>query len=159
MRPSLCRCGNPPLRWFTPGTYRGLKPSLLKYQVANRLPVLAGRLSGSPVPRPEHVPVEQAGRIARWAAEMVRERGKCVLAMVASRALRVAVAARGEGIDLKGVTFVISGEPVTPGKVDGIRASGATYFTTAFRKPGESLADAVRRSAATTFTCSRTCAQ
>ena len=127
---SLCRCGNPPLRWFTPGTYRGLKPSLLKYQVANRLTVLAGRLSGSPVPRPEHVPVEQAGRIARWAAEMVRERGKCVLAMVASRALRVAVAARGEGIDLKGVTFVISGEPVTPGKVDGIRASGATYFTT-----------------------------
>ncbi len=127
---ALCRCGRPPARWFTPGTYRGLRPSLVKFRMANYLTIAVARVSGVRVPWPEHTPVEEAGRIAAWAAGMVRERGKCALAMVASRALRVSVAARDDGLNLTGVTFVISGEPVTPAKVDAILASGATYFTT-----------------------------
>lgn len=127
---ALCRCGHPPLRWFTPGVPGLGKPAAWKFPIANQLTVLIGRACGVAIPWPEHVPVEQAIRIARWAEQMVEQRGKCVLAMVASRALRVAVAARNGGIDLTGVTFVISGEPVTTAKVEGIRASGASYFTT-----------------------------
>jgi hypothetical protein len=127
---ALCRCGRPPARWFTPGTSRGLKPSLLKFRAANYLAVALGRASGVRIPWPEHMPIEDAGRIAMWAAEIVRKHRKCSLAMVASRALRVSLAARKEGIDLSGVTFVIAGEPVTPAKIEGIRASGASYFPT-----------------------------
>jgi hypothetical protein len=127
---AMCRCGRPPLRWFTPGTYRGLDARLGKFRLAHHLTVLLGRAYGVPIPRAEHLAVEQAGDIARWAAQMVREHGKCLLNMVASRALRVSIAAQREGIDLTGVTFVIAGEPVTDAKVRGIRASGASYFTT-----------------------------
>jgi len=127
---SLCRCGRPPARWFTPGTHGLRTPALWKFAIANQLTVLLGRASGVAVPWPEHVPVERAEEIARWARQMVERHGRCALAMVASRALRVAVAARQNGIDLTGVTFVISGEPVTPAKVAGIEAAGAAYFTT-----------------------------
>ena len=127
---SLCRCGRPPARWFTPGTYRTLDVSLAKYRLATYLTVRLARAYGVRVPWPEHTPVAEAGRIVAWASQMVRERGRCALAMVASRALRVSVAAREQGIDLSGVTFVISGEPVTAAKVAGITASGASYFTT-----------------------------
>jgi hypothetical protein len=127
---ALCHCGRPPRRWFTPGTYRELDPRLLKFRLANYFVVLLARRLGTPVPWPEHVPVDRAGVIARWAAAMVREHGRCALAMVASRAVRVSVAAQQDGVDLRGVTFVVAGEPVTPAKVDAMRASGATYFTT-----------------------------
>jgi hypothetical protein len=127
---ALCHCGRPPKRWFTPGTYRDLDARLLKFRLASFFVVFLGRTFGTPIPWPEHLPVEQAAVIARWAAQMVREHGRCALAMVASRALRVSVAAREEGIDLRGVTFVVAGEPVTPAKVDAIRAAGATHFTT-----------------------------
>lgn len=127
---SLCRCGRSPARWFTPGGPALRKPSRWKFPIANQLTVLIGRACGVAVPWPEHVPVERADQIASWARQMVQRHGCCALAMVASRALRVALAARQGGIDLTGVTFVISGEPVTAAKVEGIRAAGATYFTT-----------------------------
>lgn len=127
---SLCRSGHPPLRWFTPAAPGLRKPATWKFPIANQLTVLIGRACGVAIPWPELVPVEQAIRIARWAEQMVKQSGRCALAMVASRALRIAVAARQGGIDLNGVTFVISGEPVTEAKVEGIRASGASYFTT-----------------------------
>jgi len=127
---ALCRCGRVPARWFTPGSHALRKPELWKFPIANQLTVLVGRACGVAVPWPEYLPVERAVEIARWASQMVQQHGRCVLAMVASRALRVAVDALQSGIDLTGVTFVISGEPVTPAKVMGIRAAGAEYFTT-----------------------------
>lgn len=127
---ALCRCGRPPARWFTPGTYRTWDVGLAKYRAATWLTVGLARAYGVRFPWPEHTPVNEAGRIAVWASQTARERSRCALAMVASRALRVSVAAREQGLDLSGVTFVISGEPVTGAKVAGIRASGASYFTT-----------------------------
>ena len=127
---SLCRCGTPPVKWFTPVSYEGVDLSLLKFRLANQLTVRLGRILGVPLPYPELMPIEQAPSVAGWAAATVKKHGKCAMSMVASRALRVSVAAREAGIDLTGVTFVVAGEPVTPAKVQGIQSSGARYFTT-----------------------------
>jgi hypothetical protein len=127
---ALCRCGRPPARWFTPGPPHKFEVSRLKFRIANHLTVSLGRAFGVPVPKPEHTPVEKAAVVARWAAQIVGEHGRCSLAMVASRALRVSVAAQEQGIDLTGVTFIIAGEPVTHAKVQGILACGASYFPT-----------------------------
>lgn len=124
------RFGQPPVRWFTPVAPQELDGSLLKFRVATQAAVFLTRLFGTPLPWPEKVPVDQAIVVARWAADTVRESGKAAVFCVASRALRVSVAAQEAGLDLSGTTFVVAGEPITPAKARGIEASGAHYFTT-----------------------------
>ncbi|MCI0486626.1 MAG: hypothetical protein L0229_08500 [Blastocatellia bacterium] len=121
--------GRVPDRWFTPVRYGDVKPSL-KYRLATQGTVRLGRLCGVPLPWPEHVGIDRADLIARWAVEMVRERGACLIIAPVSRALRVAVRAREESLDMTGATFMIAGEPPTPAKVREIMRSGARYFTT-----------------------------
>jgi hypothetical protein len=82
------------------------------------------------LPRPEPLPVAEAGKIARISADYVRREGKCLVRTAVSMSLRVALAARDDGIDLTGVTFMGAGEPPSAAKVSGIRASGARYVPT-----------------------------
>jgi hypothetical protein len=58
-------------------------------------------------------------------AETIRTDGACYLGAFASMALRVAVAALEEGIDLTGGVFSGGGEPPTPAKVATMRRTGA----------------------------------
>ncbi|HRJ21530.1 MAG TPA: hypothetical protein PLF84_20975 [Bryobacteraceae bacterium] len=121
--------GRMPVNWFSP-TVPGAPPPALRFRLATYGSVITGRLAGTRFPWPEMVPVDQAIRIARWAREMIETHGGCQINAPVSRALRVAVAARDAGIDLTGAVFVIAGEPATPAKVAGIRASGASCYTT-----------------------------
>ena len=127
---SAARRGRPPEKWFTPVSPQELDRSLLKFRVATQLTVLLGRAFGVALPWPERVPIDQAIRVARWASATVKQHGQCLVYAAASRALRVCLAARKEGLDLTGATFAIAGEPVTPAKVRGIQSSGARYLTT-----------------------------
>ncbi len=121
--------GRYPRKWFSPYISRDLKPSL-KYQTATYGTVIIGRLWGKPLPWPEHIAIDNAIAVARWAAETIKSDGACLVFSPVSRALRVCLAARDAGLDLTGATFVIAGEPPTPAKVKGITASGAKYFPT-----------------------------
>ena len=121
--------GRVPDRWFSPVRYDDVKPSF-KYRMATQGTVIIGRLCGVSLPWPEHVGIDRADLIARWAVDMVKERGACLILAPVSRALRVAVRAREEGMSLSGATFMIAGEPPTPAKVREIMKSGARYFTT-----------------------------
>ena len=127
---SASRCGSPPVKWFSPVSPQELDRSLLKFRLATQATVLLGRSFGVPIPWPERVPINQAARVARWIAATLKQHGRCRFNAAASRALRVCIAARDEGLDLTGTTFVVAGEPVTPAKVRGILSSGAKYFTT-----------------------------
>jgi hypothetical protein len=57
----------------------------------------------------------------------VRDEGRCALNAVVSMSVRVALAARAEGLDLGGVTFLGSGEPATAAKVREITRGGARW--------------------------------
>jgi len=117
-------------RWFShtmPSDYSG---ELRKHRIATQLLVAAGRVLGVQIPRPERVCFDEAVKVAGWMASMVREHGHCLLEAAVSRSLRVAIAARDAGLDLHGAIFRLGGEPVTPAKLAGIHASGATAFTT-----------------------------
>ncbi|MFH1680147.1 MAG: hypothetical protein ABIH26_05810, partial [Candidatus Eisenbacteria bacterium] len=126
---SGARMGNVPRRWFSPvqSTDRRVP---LKYRLATEYMLRVGRLCGIPYPRPEPVPFEEAGLIARWMAETVRKEGGCLLGAYASMALRVAIAAEEEGIDLTGAVFSGGGEPPTEAKVATIRRTGARVVPT-----------------------------
>jgi hypothetical protein len=62
-------------------------------------------------------------------AEARDRAGGVVLATTVSGGLRVALAATNAGIDLTGATFFVAGEPVTPTKVQGMRACGASHVS------------------------------
>jgi hypothetical protein len=119
--------GKIPDRWFTPVTDGELRPSL-EYRLATEYVLRMGRLCGVPIPRPEPVPVERAGIVARWVAETLKTHGGCNLRAYVSLLTRVSVAAQEEGLDLTGAVFGGGGEPPTPAKVRQITRSGARYL-------------------------------
>jgi hypothetical protein len=126
----LARFGRTPVRWLSPIATEDLKSRMLRFRLATSLTVSIARWVGVNMPRPEYVPVDRPEVVARTVADVLRTHGACAVNAVASRALSVCVAAAGEGLDLTGATFMVAGEPVTPGKVKGILETGARYFPT-----------------------------
>ncbi|MDO8283302.1 MAG: hypothetical protein Q7U10_11895 [Thermodesulfovibrionia bacterium] len=117
-------------KWFSPFDPYDFKPPALKYRLSSLLTVLIGRLLGVNLPWPEEVKIEQASLVAHWVADTLRQHGSCLISAPASRALRVCIAAREEGMDFTGAVFKIAGEPITPAKVRGIVNTGARIYTT-----------------------------
>jgi hypothetical protein len=118
--------GAVPERWFAPLSRADLRPSL-EYRLATEYVLWMSRICGVPIPRPEPVPITEAIRVARWVAETVRTRGRCMLRAYLSMLVRVAQAAREAGLDLTGAILGGAGEPPTPAKVAEIERSGAQY--------------------------------
>jgi len=121
--------GRVPVKWFSPTAPGDAKPAL-RFRLATYGAVTIGRMAGVPLPWPEMVPIDQAIVVARWAGDTLEQHGRCQINASVSRALRVCLVAREAGIDLTGAVFVIAGEPSSPAKVSGIRASGARCFST-----------------------------
>ena len=122
------RAGRGLVRWFAPVVSSDLTPEL-RFRVANQATVALGRLLGAKIPWPEKVAVGDAIRIATWMAETINQRGGVVMATTVSGGLRIALAAQEAGIDLRGATFFVAGEPATSIKLENMRASGATHIT------------------------------
>lgn len=121
--------GIPTERWFTPVTSEKMKIPL-RYRFATDYARAMARLFGMRTPAPEPVSVAEAGKVALWAREALKQHGRCMVATYVSLAVRVALAAREMGIDLTGCKFYGTGEPPTPAKVKAIESSGATWRST-----------------------------
>jgi hypothetical protein len=132
--------GKIPARWFTPVAYGDLRSSL-EFRLATEYVLWMSRLCGVPLRRPEPVPLDQAGIVARWVAQTLKEHGGCGLGAYVSALVRVSLAAQEEGLDLTGAIFHGGGEPPTPAKVAQIERSGArykaAYGVTEFGKVGD----------------------
>ena len=120
------RFGHPTNKWFSPLAGKDVKASL-KHRLATRYIVTMGRLYGSTLPWPELATVDQAFVVARWVAKTLETYGACLIRAFVTPAMRVCVAAREEGLDLTGATFLGGGEPPTPAKVREITSTGARY--------------------------------
>lgn len=117
------KMGQPLERWFsqTPLTPRHGRAD----DYALTLLILGlSRLVGRPLPTPEHVPVAEAVRVARWLDGHVRAGRPALLATTASSGVRICHAARDHGLDLTGSFFRLGGEPLTPAKARAVRAAG-----------------------------------
>src|SRR4029079_714595 len=113
-------------KWFTPIVSDDLRPAL-KYRVASNVTVALARGLGGNIPWPEPVRLEEAAVIARYAAQLLAERGVCIVSAVLSLCVRVCLAAQELGLDLTGTTFIGGGEPATPAKVRAIEQTGAVW--------------------------------
>jgi len=119
--------GNTARRWFSPVT-GGEIGSPLTYRLATRFVTTAGRLMGTPLPRPIHVRIDRPWPVVQWAMDTLRREGACFIVTYCSLAMRVCVAARRRGVDLTGATFMSGGEPPTPAKVAEITRTGARFL-------------------------------
>jgi hypothetical protein len=120
----LSSFGTPVARWFTqvdpaaPGLHA-------RYRWSHRLTRWASLATAAPLPPPVHAPLDNPLPIGRWMAEVIRRGGTPWIRTMPSSAVRACQAAVDAGIDLTGGRFTISGEPVTDGKLEAIRRSGA----------------------------------
>ena len=119
--------GHIPEKWFLTTAPQDLRPNL-KNRLLTQYIVTLGRLYGLRIPRPEPVSLDQALVVARWAAETLAARGACLIRCHVSMAVRVCIAAREQGLNLRGVTFMGGGEPPTPAKVREILRVGARWI-------------------------------
>lgn len=116
---------HPPERWFTP-VVPGLPGTSGVARIASAGLPLVARSVGMRFPRPEPVPVEEAGVIARWLAEQIALRGSAVVRTSASGAVRVAEAAARSGVGVEGGKALVGGEPLTPARRRALEAAGLT---------------------------------
>jgi len=112
------------VRWFSqldPAT-AGLHP---RYRWSARVMRWGSVLAGVPLPRPQHVPIENPLPIADWMAEMLRTGHTPHLFTFPSSAVRLCQAAVDAGTDLTGAQLMVGGEPVTAVRLATIRRAGA----------------------------------
>jgi hypothetical protein len=125
-------CGAVPERWFT-SLGSDYRPAL-RFRVANRATLAIAHAVGVKIPRPEHLPFDNALKIVRWACEARDRAGGSHVGTTVSRAVRIAVVAREAGLNLSRVILSAGGEPPTDAKAYEIRRSGASlashYFFT-----------------------------
>ncbi len=120
--------GNVPERWFSP--IRGGRDGAgLQSRIATMAALAVARGSGAKVPWPKYLPLDRAAVIAHWAAGALRRRGACAIRAHVSKALRVCLAAKAEGIDLGGAVVVGGGAPPTPAKIAQIESTGARFHS------------------------------
>lgn len=120
-------CGQATERWFCPRGWRDSK-HWIKYGLGSWYMSFWMRRCGIRVPRAELVRLEQAHLVARWARETATARGRCLVSAAVSRAIRVCLAAEQAGVDLAGVVFRVTGEPMTPAKAEIVRRTGARFI-------------------------------
>lgn len=116
-----------PHAWFSTRGRHSLNESL-PHGLLRRTVRAASRLGGVKLPKIQLVDPEDALPVARWAESALRTHGRCAVEAGVSGALRVAIAALENGINLKGATITGVGEPPTPAKVNTITQTGARWI-------------------------------
>ena len=112
------------LEWYS---QNGVGPRDVPLQdwVALRTAMAQTRLRGPALRKPRHVPLDSAHVVARRLAAWVDAGAPAHFQAPAGSAVRVALAAAREGLDLSGTFFRVGGEPLTRAKVEAIERVGA----------------------------------
>jgi hypothetical protein len=123
---SLSKAGICPERRFAPDPPKGVLARAHHRLTASEV-ALAGRWFGAGFPFLECVSSDQIGTIIEWADRHHRNGRRTCIRVVASTAARLARIAWQQGTSLEGLTFIVSGEPMTVGKQRVIERTGAKF--------------------------------
>lgn len=94
------------------------------YRIVTNILLLEARLLGVRANFPTYLPHNDFAPVARWLARRRAEGTRPILWAGVSNGVRVAAAAKEEGLDIRGVTFVLGAEALTPAKEDVIESVG-----------------------------------
>jgi hypothetical protein len=112
-------------RWFSQNPTAPTLPGFREY-LFTRFTVAACNTWGPGLPYPEHVPLAEALKVARWMAECTGRGTPALLNAPVSSSIRVCSAASDAGLDLSGSVIRVGGEPLTTARAQVIRAAGCT---------------------------------
>jgi hypothetical protein len=124
---TYARLGAPQTRWFSP-VDPGAADLHPRYRWSVRAMCWAGRLAGRPLPRPEHVSLDDPLPIVRWLADVRRAGRTPHLWAFPSSAVRVCQAALASGLEIDGSQFAVFGEPVTSARLAMIGRAGGRVW-------------------------------
>jgi hypothetical protein len=122
----LPRLGVPVRRWYAVG---GTSHDSLHYRVATDLLVAVSRLGGVGATFPVLLKSNDFHPVAKLVADRSRAGDSCVVASFASPAVRVVQASQERDLDISGTTFLVSGEALTPAKIQMITSAGCKAFS------------------------------
>jgi hypothetical protein len=129
--------GAPPARWFV--SVDPAAPGLhARYRWSARVLRWGSLVAGVPLPAPEYVPADNVLRIARWIVGVLRAGGTPHLSLYVSAGVRLCLAAREAGLELRGAKFTAGGEPLTEARLAVFREDGVEAI------PGYSTIEAGR---------------
>jgi hypothetical protein len=114
-------------RWFSQAELNRSVRNL-RYYAFTRYVVGFSALCRRPLPAPEYTPLDEAVAVARWLAQKAAQGTPAYLEANAGAAVRVCVAAREHGLDIKDTLFRIGGEPFTQARARIIAEAGARAF-------------------------------
>jgi len=117
--------GNPARRWFSQVDENKLKIGWEK-KWGKKLIYALSRIYGSPLATAEYVDLNHAQKVAEWVSQMLNEHPRCVVYTFAASAARVCIAAEESNLNIRGATFLVTGEPLTPQKKREIESTGAS---------------------------------
>ncbi len=118
------RFGSRFVKWFSTGG--GGSPA---YRLACAYVHGMMRRTGA-FPKPEPVSADDMGPVAEYLAGLVAGGARPAVNTSASMAARASLAAHARGLSLRGVTFLLGAEPLTPARKVTIEASGAKATVT-----------------------------
>jgi hypothetical protein len=118
------RIGNPPQKWFSQVDKAQIKVNWEKTWGTNLIFLMA-RLQGISLAKPEYVNLNNAHKIARWASSVLDYSPNCVIYTFATSAVRVCMAAKENGYNVKGLRLFVTGETLTCQKRREIESVGA----------------------------------
>ncbi len=117
--------GNPVRRWFSQVPEDGLNVNWEK-RLGTKLIFAANKFYDCPLAEPEYASLNDARKIAAWAAAVLNDFPACIVYTFAASAVRVCVAASEANLNLRGAKFFVTGEPLTPQKKKEIESVGAS---------------------------------
>ena len=120
--------GGRPVHWCV-SRLGGPNATPWRFRAATFAALAAARAAGAKVNWPKRVPFARAIELAEWGRDQVKREGGATIHSSVSRILRIAIAARENGIDLTGVVLRGGAEPPTTAKVAQIVASGAKFYS------------------------------
>jgi hypothetical protein len=113
-------------RWFAHNRPL-IRRSNLKHAAFTASVLLGSRLWSHALPRPEHAPLEEAPRVARWLAGKKADGAPVLLETNWSSAVRVCAAARKSGLDIGGTFFRVGSETATEARAQMITETGSQF--------------------------------
>lgn len=121
---TLLHMRRPAVRWFSSTDLRVLRVPLL-HRLMYRLGQIIALGHGYRVPSMEFVPLTEAETVLDAVLRVRARQNTCAVVASPSGAARLAALALQRGTDLKGVVFIVGGEPLTEGKQREILRAGA----------------------------------
>ena len=128
----FAKFGSPIVRWFSQVDLRApeMHP---RYRWSVTLMRCASVLSRVPLPVPEHVPLAHPSPIIEWIHRTVREGATPHLITSVSAAVHLCQAAVRAGVDISGMQFTVSGEPLTEARIaqiTGVAGRPLSFYAT-----------------------------